>query len=125
MKALHERVSHAITTSGHYASSVARELKISPEAVLMWMDGTTKTIKAENIFKLADLTGFSARWLATGDGPRIDSYLNTTIQRVVHVMEKLPADEQSKFARMADAFIGPASNDDAPSTSSSERKMGS
>ena len=122
MKALHERVSHAITKSGHYASSVARELRITPEAVLMWMDGTTKTIKAENIFKLADLTGFSARWLATGDGPQIDSYRNTTIQHVVHVMEKLPADEQGKLARMADAFAGPASNDD-PSATSGQRDM--
>ncbi len=88
----------------------------------MWMDGTTKTIKAENIFKLADLTGFSARWLATGDGPQIDSYRNTTIQHVVHVMEKLPADEQGKLARMADAFAGPASNDD-PSATSGQRDM--
>lgn len=66
---LHERVSRAISQSGYYASSAAAALKVSPEAVLQWMNGTTKTIKAENIFALADLTGFSARWLATGRPP--------------------------------------------------------
>jgi len=122
MKALHERVTHAITQSGHYASSVARELKISPEAVLMWMDGTTKTIKSENIFRLADVTGFAARWLATGEGPQIDGYRNPVIQHVVHVMENLPSDEQTKLARMADAFAGPATNDEPP-TAGGQRNM--
>lgn len=121
---VHERVTLAIEDSGHNASSAARALRCSPEAVLQWMNGTTKNLRPVNLFALADLTGYSARWLATGEGPHIDSYRNTTIQHVVHVMENLPSEEQSKLARMADAFAGPASNDD-PSTASNKRDMAS
>lgn len=124
LNTVHERVTHAIEKSGHNASSAARELGCTPEAVLQWMNGTTKNIRPVNLFALADLTGFSARWLATGDGPQIDSYRNATIQHVVQVMEKLPAEEQGKLARMADAFAGPASNDDPPATSSQRDMAG-
>lgn len=123
MSKLSERVALAIEKSGHYPSSAAKALGVSAEAVLQWISGTTKTIKAENIFALADLTGYSARWLATGVGPQIVSYRNATIQHVVQVMENLPPDEQSKLARMADAFAGPAANDDPPAASN-ERDVG-
>lgn len=87
------------------------------------MNGATKNLRPANLFALSDLTGFCARWIGTGDGPQVDSYRNSAIQHVVHVMEHLPPDEQSKLARMADAFVGPAANDDPPSgTSRHERK---
>lgn len=117
LNTVHDRVKHAIEKSGHTATSAARELGCTPEAVLQWMNGTTKNIRPINLFPLADITGYSARWIATGDGPQIERYNNAAIQHVVHVMEHLPASEQEKLARMADAFAGPASNDDPPPTS--------
>lgn len=124
MKLVHERVKFAIEKSGHTPTSAARELGCSPEAVLQWISGATKNLRPSNLFALADLTGYSARWLGTGDGPQVDSYQNATIQHVVKVMENLPPDEQYKLSRMADAFAGPAANDDRP-TRGNEREMGS
>jgi transcriptional regulator with XRE-family HTH domain len=117
MSSLHQRVSLAISKSGHYASSVAHALKITPEAVLQWMNGTTKTIKAENIFALADLTGYSARWLATGEGPEIDVYSDKNIKHVHAVMEKQSTEDRATIARMVDAVYSnrQAANDDKTS----------
>lgn len=114
MKSLHERVKHAINQSGNTPSSAAKVLGCSPEAVLQWMSGATKNLRPPNLFSLADLTGFSARWIATGEGPQIEAYKNKAIQHVVQVMENMPPDEQQKLARMADAFVVPSANDDPP-----------
>ena len=69
MRLLSERVRHAIETSGHTPSSVARAIGCTPAAVLQWISGDTKNIKNELLFALADATRFEARWIGTGEGP--------------------------------------------------------
>lgn len=105
MNTLAERVTKAIETSGNTASSVARQIGCSPEAVLQWMNGSTKNIKNEFLFALADITKFNARWLGTGDGPEIDAYaLNRYIQHVVAVMEKMPDVVQAEAVKEVDSL---------------------
>lgn len=125
MTTLHERVARAIKESGHNPSSVAREIGVSAEAVLQWVNGPTKNLRNDNLFALADVTGFSARWIGTGEGPQVECYSSAAIKHVVQVMENLPADEQAKLSRMADAFQGPpASNDHPPHTTQQRRVDG-
>lgn len=69
MSTLSERVTRAIRESGHSATSAAKAIGCTPEAVLQWMNGPTKNLKGEFLFALADLTGFEARWIATGEKP--------------------------------------------------------
>jgi len=69
MSTLSERVTKAIRESGHSATSAAKAIGCTPEAVLQWMNGPTKNLKGEFLFSLADLTGFEARWIATGELP--------------------------------------------------------
>lgn len=123
MENIHQRVTRAVTASGHTASSVARKIGVSPEAVGQWMKGPTKNLRNENLFALADATGFSARWIGTGQGPEIERYNNAAIQHVLSVMENLPAAEQDKLARMADAFTDPPANDHPPHDSVQQRKV--
>ena len=105
MNTLADRVIKAIEASGHNASSIARQIGCSPEAVLQWMSGSTKNIKNEFLFALADITKFNARWLATGDGPEIDSYaMNRHIQHVVAVMEKMPDVVQAEAVKEVDSL---------------------
>ena len=77
MNTLADRVIKAIEASGHNASSIARQIGCSPEAVLQWMSGSTKNIKNEFLFALADITKFNARWLATGDLGKLDAVLES------------------------------------------------
>lgn len=121
MENIHQRVTRAVTESGHNASSVARKIGVSPEAVGQWMKGPTKNLRNENLFALADATGFSARWIGTGQGPEIDRYGSAAVQHVLHVMENLPPAEQDKLARLADAFVDPPANDHPPHRNRKQR----
>lgn len=64
------RIDYAIRSSGHTAASVAKLIAVSRSAVSQWIAGTTKDIKNDHLFALEDITGFSARWIATGQGPQ-------------------------------------------------------
>lgn len=63
------RVKYALRESGHTPSSAAFVLECSRPAIDQWILGSTKNIKNDLLFKFADLTGFEARWIATGEGP--------------------------------------------------------
>lgn len=48
---------------------VARALGIGHSAIYPWLKGDTKNLKMENLFALAELTGYSAKWIAIEKGP--------------------------------------------------------
>lgn len=47
----------------------ARLVGVSRASVSYWLKGTTKP-SPENVFSIADQTGYSPRWIATGEGPQ-------------------------------------------------------
>lgn len=49
----------------------AKETGVSPAAVTQWLDGSTKTLKAETAEKIEAVTGYSWRWLTSGRGPKL------------------------------------------------------
>lgn len=65
----HERIAAAIEASGKLKSTVAKECGVRPSSVSQWLDGSSKSLKPENLYALARATGFSARWIAIGEGP--------------------------------------------------------
>lgn len=69
---LSERIQRAIKVvidSGNKQKDIADYCGVSPGSITQWKNGQTKNLKFDNLFKLADLTGFSPRWLAIGEGP--------------------------------------------------------
>lgn len=66
---INERIARAIQLSGKKKGEVAKACDVANSAVTQWIDGTTKSLKPENLYALAALTGFNARWLAIGEGP--------------------------------------------------------
>lgn len=92
------RIAYAIEKAGLDVVVVARELNCTRPAVDQWIAGTTKNLKSEFLFGLEDLTGFSARWIATGVGPMVarpSSSLET-------ILESAP----SEVVRQTLDFIG-------------------
>jgi transcriptional regulator with XRE-family HTH domain len=65
-----ERIAEAIASTTLNDSEVARRIGCKSQAVAQWRSGATKDLKSDNLFALADLTGFEARWIATGKGPK-------------------------------------------------------
>ena len=48
---------------------IAKVCGVTQQAVYAWMRGDVKNLRNENLFALADQTGFEARWIATGETP--------------------------------------------------------
>lgn len=68
MKTRPERIKFAIEESGNNPTSIAKAVGCTAAAVQQWINGDTKNLKNDLLFKLADATGFEARWIATGEG---------------------------------------------------------
>lgn len=51
-------------------ADIARATGITPGAVSQWLDGQTKSLKAETAALLESATGYRAGWIATGRGER-------------------------------------------------------
>lgn len=66
---LAERITRAIKESGRDVREIAKACDTSSQAIYVWMRGGVKDLRNANLFALADLTGFEARWIATGEGP--------------------------------------------------------
>jgi phage repressor protein C with HTH and peptisase S24 domain len=65
----HERIARAIALSGKKKGEVAKACGVANSAVTQWINGDSKNVRPDNLFKLAEFTGFSAEWIATGKGP--------------------------------------------------------
>ncbi len=68
---LAERIREAISHSGKNQAQIATETGKSPGAVTQWLDGSTKSLRADTAEALERATGFSATWLVTGRGPKM------------------------------------------------------
>lgn len=64
-----DRVAEVLEETGLNQSGLAKLCGISRSAVNQWIAGTSNP-KPEHVFSVADNTRYSARWLATGRGPK-------------------------------------------------------
>jgi len=106
MLPLSERVKYAIEHApGNLTpTSVAVKIGCSREAILQWISGETKNIKNEYLFAFADLTGFEARWIATGEGPeRTDAH----VAAVLKAMQDMPEYRRADLAKISSAMAAP------------------
>jgi transcriptional regulator with XRE-family HTH domain len=68
--ALRDRIKEAIEGSGKSRADIARACGVTNAAVTHWLDGETKSLKAEKALALEQATGYRALWIANGKGPR-------------------------------------------------------
>lgn len=71
-----DRISRAISQSGKTKKEIADICGVSPGAVTQWTTGETKSIRPENLVALARATGRTMEWIATGDGPEMETGSN-------------------------------------------------
>lgn len=65
----HARIARAIALSGKKKGEIASACGVQPSAVTQWISGESKSLKPENLYALAEATGFRAEWLAIGRPP--------------------------------------------------------
>ena len=97
-----QRIKHALKDSGLKQADIQRATGITRSAISQWLSGDTITVKAEYLFLIADLTGFEARWLATGKGPQ-KSREDQRKQRLDQVYEKLDDRGKEAVLRVAES----------------------
>ena len=68
MSTLQDRISEIMRITGKTVGEIADIAGVSSSAVTQWKDGPTKTIKTSPATRLEAETGYSARWIATGEG---------------------------------------------------------
>lgn len=68
--ALAERIRSRLDDLEMSAAELARRARVKPPSVALWLDGTTKSIKGENLLLAAQALQVTPDWLATGKGPK-------------------------------------------------------
>jgi transcriptional regulator with XRE-family HTH domain len=95
---------------------IGATLGVSKSAVSKWESGQTKNLRNEHLFTIEDRFGYSARWIATGQGPRRVSEVRDAMCRD-YLSDKLiagdlidvsalPPEAKSALEATVDAFIG-------------------
>ena len=67
---LHDRITEAREAAGLSKSELARRMGLSRASVSAWETGAVKNLKNEHLFTLSEITGYSAKWIATGEGEK-------------------------------------------------------
>lgn len=70
MTTIGERIQEAMDAAALDQPALARRIGVSKQAVSAMISGSTKDPTAENVFRIAEATGYEARWIVTGKGPR-------------------------------------------------------
>jgi transcriptional regulator with XRE-family HTH domain len=67
---MNDRIALAIRESGKTKGDIAAECGVANSAVTQWINGSSKSLKPENLYALSKATGFNPRWLGIGEGPK-------------------------------------------------------
>ncbi len=72
----HERMREAVQNwltknPGKHQKDLAKLVGVKGASISQWTKGDTKNFRPENLFRFSDVTGYSARWLAIGDGQKL------------------------------------------------------
>lgn len=99
------RIAYVIEVSGHKPGSIAKLLKCAPAAVYQWINGSTKNLKEDLLWALADITGYEARWISTGQEPM---KIEKGIKHATLVLSAMEPEGRYKAIRLLDTLAEPA-----------------
>jgi transcriptional regulator with XRE-family HTH domain len=93
------RIKEAREGAGLTVAGLAKKVGVSRSAVYQWESGDTKGLRPENLFAVADATGYAAKWIGTGQGTKRElkafnqegldlSFLTTTMEAVEKYLDE-------------------------------------
>ncbi|WP_290432872.1 S24 family peptidase [uncultured Parasutterella sp.] len=108
MSRLSERVKSAMTAAGISQVALARACNISQPSVASWLNGTTKTLKAETAVAAAKALNVNVRWLVDGTGsPEITVASKSNIEPAEIGTRRIPLIEFKFIAQPIDPQLYP------------------
>lgn len=93
-----DRIKEARKSTGLDQPALARLVGVTKQAVSHWETGRTKDIKNMTFARISEVTGYSARWLATGQGPKKEkggAGISSESGDLVRKIETLTPDERA------------------------------
>lgn len=106
---LKDRVIEARESKGWQKAEFARQLGVTAQTVQKWENGDVQQIEYDNLQRIQSKTGYSASWIATGEGPklaapepdaerrklliaaeRLPAYAVSTATAIIEALEKIP-----------------------------------
>lgn len=102
-----ERIKRARTAAGLTQVELAKRVGVSKGAVSQWEADDVKNLRLPNLFAMADATGFSARWIGTGEGPEKPEQAPLTPQGFDLQISELSSNELAALLRLAAEQIAP------------------
>lgn len=76
-----ERIRYARNNAGLTQNELGGACGVSRAAVTQWENGSSKSLRPENLFAVAKATKTNAQWLATGKGSPYDSITENAHQK--------------------------------------------
>jgi len=101
MTTLADRINQIMQETGYTLQQLGDMAGVTLQAVAQWRAGQTSNIRMENLFRLADRCGYSARWIATGEGPRF--HVAEKDPRYLLDIEELSEDQRAIIRAVVDA----------------------
>ena len=93
---------------GISVTSISKFCGVSRQAVYQWKSGETKSIDGYNLVELAEITGFSSRWIINGRGQK-KSGLSQEEKTILDAFRLLDNDRQEEELETARRRIEKAS----------------
>lgn len=101
------RIAYIVEACGGNEAALAKRLGCAPSAVYQWANGSTKNLKEHLLWKLADITGFEARWISLGEGPM---KMPIAIKHANEVLIAMEPGALYTAVRLLDTLAEPAKN---------------
>lgn len=83
---------------GRTAKELCDKIDVTEQAFYKWVDGNTKSIKAENFMKFVSLTRFHPRYLLWGEQPK----MLMDDARFTGLMDRVSTMDQAEFEKLVD-----------------------
>ena len=87
---LKDRIREAMEGANLKRLQFAKATNRSSGAVTQWLDGTTKSLKAETAELMEAVTGYSAKWISTGRGEKMAGAKVTTLPSADRSVDNRP-----------------------------------
>lgn len=101
------RIGFVIERSGYKPATIAPLLGCKPSAIYQWLEGRTKNLKEHLLWKLADITGYEARWISQGEGPM---KMDKAIRHANDVLLAMEPAARYTAVRLLDTLAEPKKN---------------
>ena len=95
-------------------TDLARACGVKPSAVSQWISDKTKP-SCINIFHIEAYTGFSARWIALGEGPEKadQDYITLARQNTIDTLYQRYLEAPSNIKKVIEILLDDALNEDS------------